>query len=519
MTAALPESELQAALDDLVGSGLVFRRGKPPQATYSFKHALVQDAAYATLVRAKRHRLHARIAAAIEQHFPEAVQAQPELLAHHYMEAGLAQPAIDYWLKAGQRAIARSAMAEALAQLRNGLDLLAGLPEADRKRRELDLQVALGVALMTTQGWAAPEAGRANARARALCEQTGATAQLWPVLYGQWVFHNVRAEHKAAREVADEFLRRAYDRQEASATVVAHRICGTGAFYRGEVAAARTDLEKAVALYDPERHRSLAFLYVQDPRVAAMSGLSWTLLALGYPEQAGARSREAVDAARELAHLNTLGYALLFACFFEQYRRAWREAKDRAKALIELSTEQDFPHLLAAATVIRAWALIQSGEVEIGLAQLRQGSPAWRATGAGLFEPYFLGLQAEAQGGFGAAEEGLDLVAKALDRVEETGERWFEAKLHRIMGELMLRLPKADPGAAETQFEHAAATAREQGAKPWELRAAMSMVRLWRDQGKLQQARELLAPVYGWFTEGFDTLDLKEAKVLLDELA
>ena len=301
--------------------------------------------------------------------------------------------------------------------------------------------------------------------------------------------------------------------------MVAHRICGTGAFWRGELAAARADLEQAVALYDPERHRSLAFLYVQDPRVAAMSGLSWTLLALGYPEQAGARSREAVDAARELAHLNTLGYALLFACFFDQYLRAWREAKDRAEALIELSTEQGFPHLLAAATVIRGWALIQSGEVEIGLAQLRQGSPAWRATGAGLFEPYFLGLQAEAQGGFGAAEEGLDLVAKALDRVEETGERWFEAELHRIMGELMLRLPKADPGAAETQFEHAAATARQQGAKPWELRAAMRMARLWRDQGTRDEARELLASVYGWFTEGFDTRDLKEAKALLDELA
>jgi predicted ATPase len=187
--------------------------------------------------------------------------------------------------------------------------------------------------------------------------------------------------------------------------------------------------------------------------------------------------------------------------------------------MIELSTEQDFPHFLAAATVIRGWALTQSGEVEIGFAQLRQGSPAWRATGAELFEPYFLGLQAEAQGRVGAAGEGLDLVAKALDRVEETTERWFEAELHRIMGELMLRLPKADPGAVETQFEHAAATARQQGAKLWELRAAISMARLWRDQGKLQQARELLAPVYGWFTEGFDTMDLKEAKALLAELA
>ncbi|WOH47519.1 adenylate/guanylate cyclase domain-containing protein [Bradyrhizobium sp. sBnM-33] len=517
ITAALPESDLQAALDDLVGSGLVFRRGTPPQATYSFKHALVQDTAYATLVRAKRQRLHARIAAALEQHFPETVQAQPELLAHHFMEAGLAEPATDYWLKAGQRAIARSSMAEALAQLRNGLNLLAGLPEADRRWRELDLQVALGVALMATQGWAAPEAGRANARARELCEQIGATSQLWPVLYGQWVFHGVRAEHNAARDVADEFLRRAQDHQETSATLVAHRVSGTGALWRGEVAAARPHLERTLALYDPERHRSLAFLYVQDPRVAALSSLSWTLLALGYPEQALARSREALEAANDLTHLNTLAYALLFACLFEQYRRAGREARDRAEALVKLSTEQDFPHFLAAATVIRGWALTESGELETGLAQLRQGLPAWRATGASVYEPHFLGLQAEALGRSGAVEEGLDLIAKALDRVEETGERWFEAELHRMMGELMLRLPRPDPIAAEARFEHAAATACQQGAKLWELRAATRLAKLWREQGRRGEAHDLLASLHSQFTEGFGSPDLQTARAILRE--
>ncbi|SDJ85014.1 adenylate/guanylate cyclase [Bradyrhizobium sp. Rc2d] len=517
-TAQLPESDLQAGLDDLVGSGLVFRRGTPPQATYSFKHALVQDAAYATLVRVKRQRLHARTAAAIEQHFPETMQAQPELVAHHYTEGGLIEPATEYWLKAGQRAIARSAMAEALAQLRNGLNLVAGLPEADRRRRELDLQVALGVALMATQGWASPEAGRANARARELCEQIGATAQLWPVLYGQWVFHGVRAEHNAAREVADEFLRRAQDHQETSATIVAHRVSGTGALWRGEIAAARLHLERTLALYDPERHRSLAFFYVQDPRVAALSALSWTLLALGYPEQALARSREALDAANDLNHLNTLAYALLFACLFEQYRRAGPEARDRAEALIELSTEQGFPHFLAPATVIRGWALTESGELETGLAQLRQGLPAWRATGANVYEPHFLGLQAEALGRSGAVEEGLGLIAKALDRVEETRERWFEAELHRMMGELMLRLPRPDPIAAEARLCHAAATARRQGAKLWELRAATSLARLWIEQRRRSEAHDLLSPLYGQFTEGFETVDLQAARAILRDI-
>jgi predicted ATPase len=236
---------------------------------------------------------------------------------------------------------------------------------------------------------------------------------------------------------------------------------------------------------------------------------------LGYPEQARTRSREALDAARELAHLNTLAYALLFACFFEQFRQAGREAKDRADALIELSTEQGFPHFLAPATVIRGWALTQSGEVDTGLMQLQQGLPAWRATGAGLYEPYFLGLQAEALGRSGAVEEGLDRVAKALDRVEEAGERWFEAELHRLKGELLLSLATPDASEAEACYRLAIAVAQRQGAKMLELRAATRLARLWREQGKCTEAYDLLAPIFGWFTEGFSTSDLNEARLFL----
>jgi predicted ATPase len=368
---------------------------------------------------------------------------------------------------------------------------------------------------MTTQGWAARDAGRANARARELCEQIGSTAQLWPALYGQWAFHAVRAEHDAARELAEELLRRAQDHQDAAATVVAHRILGTGAFWRGEVAAAREPLERTLALYDPERHHSLAFLYVQDPRVAALSGLSWTLFTLGYPEQAQARSREALDAARELAHLNTLAYALMFACFFEQFRRAGRDAQDRAEVLVALATEQNFPHFLAAATMVQGWALTEAGEVETGLAQLRQGLPAWRATGAGLYEPYFLGLQAEAHGRAGSVHEGLDLVAKALRRVEETGERWFEAELHRLAGELMLQLPETDLAGAEARLRQATTIARLQNAKLWELRATTRLARLWTEQDRRGEAHDLLAPLYSQFTEGFGTPDLQVAQAIL----
>ncbi|MGY3037703.1 putative ATPase/class 3 adenylate cyclase [Bradyrhizobium sp. USDA 4354] len=517
---ALPENDLQVALDDLIGSGLVFRRGTPPKATYSFKHALVQDAAYATLVRTKRQRLHVRIAAALEQHFPETVQAQPELLAHHYMEAGLAEPAIDYWLRAGQAEIARSATAEAITQLTKGLELISALPDdAARWRRELELQIALGVALMAAKGWAAPEVGRANARARDLCERLGDTSRLFPVLYGKWVFHVVRAELEAGRTAGEDLLRRAQEQNDAAAETIGNRIVGTGELLRGELVAARAHLERTLALYDPSAHRSLAFLFAQDPRVAALSVMSWGLFALGYPEQAQARSEEALTDAKELSHRNTLGYALLYGCILSQLRQDKDEARDRANALIALAAEQDALHFLGAGIVIRGWALGEAGDFGTGIAQIRDGLAMWQATGAGFLVPYFTSLLAGVHGRSGAVNEGLDLVAAALDRVEETGERWFEAELHRINGELMLRLPRPDPTTAEARFGHAAATARQQGAKLWELRSATRRAGLWREQHRCGDAHDLLTALYGQFTEGFSTTDLQAARAILQETA
>jgi predicted ATPase/class 3 adenylate cyclase len=520
ITATLPERDLQAALDDLVGSGLVFRRGTLPQATYSFKHALVQDAAYATLVRAKRQRLHARIAAALEQHFPETVQAQPELLAHHYTEAGLAELAIDYWLRAGQAEIARSATAEAITQLTKGLELVRALPDdAARWRRELDLQVALGVALMAAKGWAAPEVGRANARARDLCERLGDTSRLFPVLYGDWVFHVVRAELETGRTAGEDLLRRAQEQNDAAAETVGNRIVGTAELLRGELVAARAHLERTLALYDPAAHRSLGFLFAQDPSVAGLSVLSWGLFALGYPEQAQARSEEALTDAKALSHRNTLGYALLYGCILSQLLQDHDEARDRANALIALAAEQDSPHFLGAGIIIRGWTLGDAGDFEAGIAQIRDGLAMWQATGAGFLVPYFRSLLAEIHGRSGAVNEGLDLVTEALDRVEETGERWFEVELHRMMGELMLRLPRSDPTAAEARFAHAAATARQQGAKLWELRATTRLAEVWREQGRCGEAHDLLSPLYSQFTEGFGTPDLQSASAILRETA
>ncbi|MDK1491884.1 AAA family ATPase [Sinorhizobium sp. 7-81] len=518
--APLQTSEVEEALDDLIASGLVFRHGTPPQVTYSFKHALVRDAAYATLVRTKRQRLHAAIATAIEQRFPETVQTQPELLAQHYAEAGRLESAVNYCLRAGQAEIARSATAEAMTHLTRGLELLEGLPDdAARWRQELELQVALSVALMTAKGWAAPEVGRANARARELCERIGDKGRLFPVLYGEWVFHVVRAELEAGRKAGEELLRRAQEEQEASGETVGNRIAGTDAFLRGEIATAREYLERSLALYDPQQHRSLAFLFAQDPRVAGLSVLSWTLFALGYPEQAQARSNEALADARELSHRNTLGYALLYGCILSQLRGDWREARDRADSLITLARAQGSPHFLGAGAMVRGWTLAETGELPAALTQVREGLASWQMTGARFLVPFFLSLLARLETHAGGAKRGLDLLTDALDRAGATGERWFEAELHRLTGELMLQLPAFDRAEAEARLRHAAEVARGQSADLWELRAATSLARLWIVQNRFGDAHHLLAPLCGRFTEGFATSDLQSAQRVLRETA
>ncbi|WP_026620844.1 putative ATPase/class 3 adenylate cyclase (plasmid) [Ensifer sp. WSM1721] len=518
--APLKPNEVEEALDDLIASGLVFRHGIPPQTTYSFKHALVRDAAYATLVRPKRQRLHAAIAKAIEQRLPETVQAQPELLAQHYAESGLLEPAINYWLRAGQAEIARSATAEAITHLTRGLDLLEGLPDdAARWRQELELQVALSVALMTAKGWAAPEVGQANARARELCERLADTSRLLPVLYGDWVFHVVRAELEAGRKAGEELLKRAQEEREVSAETVGNRIVGTDAFLRGEIAIAREYLERSLALYDPQQHRALAFLFAQDPRVAGLSVLSWTLFALGYPEQAEARSNEALADARELSHRNTLGYALLYGCILSQLRGDWREARDRADSLITLARAQGSPHFFGAGTIVRGWTLGQTGELPEAITKVQEGLASWQMTGARFLVPFFLSLLARVETQAGGAKLGLDLLTNALDRARETGERWFEPELHRLLGELMLELPAFDRAEVEARLRHAAELARGQSADLWELRATTSLARLWIAQNRCRDAHDLLAPLCARFTEGFATSDLQLAQRVLGETA
>lgn len=514
------DSELRAALDRLIGAGLVFRHGEPPDATFLFKHALVQDAAYGTLLRGRRRELHARIARVLEERLATTAETQPEILAHHFGSAGLVAKAVFYWQKAGERSKARSAMAEAIGQLQKGLDLLSHLPDtAERQRSELELQLALGGALIAAKGHAAEETGKAYARAHRLCELLNDTPNLLKALWGEFVHHHVRAEINRSHPAAEELLDLAGRQNETATLVEGHRAVGDSWLHRGELGSARAHLEQGLALYDPAQHRSLTALFAENARVAMLSFLSLTLGLLGYADQARARSREALAEARELSHPISLAFALSVGCRLHFVLEDPHTVRLLADELIALTTEQRFAFFLAMATTYRGWTLVEAGDVEAGMDLLQRGIDGFQASGAAWILPFYLAQLAAAYAKMGRPEDGLGRLSEALALTETSGVRWFEAELHRRRGEL---LRTAHPGAeaeAEACFRRAIAVARRQGAKLWELRAATSLARIRCDQGKCGEARTHLAPVYGWFTEGFDTPDLKQAKHLLDQLS
>jgi predicted ATPase len=398
--------------------------------------------------------------------------------------------------------------------------LFTTLPDTpERARQELTLQITLGAALIVTKGYAVPEVETAYARARALCQQVGETPQLVSVLGGLWVFYLVRGKLQTAQALAEQALRLAQRGQDVALRVGAHYWLGQTLFFLGEVASAREHLEQGIALYNPQQDYSHAFLAGQEPGVVSFSYAALALWLLGYPDQALKRSHEALTLAQRLSHPFSLAFALDSAAIFYQFRREAQTAQERAEAAITLCTAQGFPYWLAIGSVIQGWALTAQGQTKEGIAQLRQGLAAWRATGAELRQSFFLALLIEAYGDVRQAEEGLSILTEALEVANKTEERWYEAELYRLKGELVLQARGQSPESdAEACFQQAIAIARQQSAKSLELRAATSLARMWQQQGKKAEAHDLLAPVYHWFTEGFDTKDLQEAKALLDAL-
>jgi predicted ATPase len=511
----LNEASLQQALAKLVDAELLYQRGLPPQATYTFKHALIQDAAYESLLRSTRQQYHQRIAQILEVQFAETVATQPELLAQHYTEAGLAEQAVGYWYQAGQRAHERSAHVEAIGHLTKGLELLTTLPDTrEHRQQELDLQITLGRALMATKGLAAPDTGAAYHRARELCQQVGETPQIFPVLGGLVIFYLNRGEVQTARELGEQMLSLAQRVHDPGGLANAHISLGNALYNLREWDAARMHLEQGIAFYSAQQPRSQGFLTETHQGVFSLIRLAQVLWELGYPDQAVQRSHEALTLARELAHPASVVTALYFAADIHMRRREGQRTYEQAEAAIALAREHGFAFRVAQATVLRGWALVEQGQGEAGIAQMRQGQAALRATGSGR-GGNFIQL-AEAYGNVGQVEEGLQVVAETLAKGDSSGGG--EGELYRVKGELLLRQRIPDAPEAETCLRQALDLARRQQAKSLELRAAMSLARLWQRQGKRAEARDLLAPIYGWFTEGFDTADLQEAKALLEEL-
>jgi len=513
----LSDEELRRSIARLVESELVFQRGTPPDAVYSFKHALVRDAAYGTLLRSSRLQLHAQIAEALEAQSPELMENLPEIFAQHYAEAGFVEKSVAYWGNAGRRSAALSAMAEAATQFQKGLDQLALLPDTrERQRKELEFRSGLGAALLIVKGFAAPETGHAYARARELWEQLGSPSEFLQVPHGQSHYHALRGELDLAQRLDEDLLRLSRQRNDSAGLVLGHFSTGQNLIFRGRFGLSRSHFEEVLALYDPISHRPLVRQAGVQPLVISKAYLGIVLFCLGFPDQALAQGSAAVTDARRLTHPPSLAVTLAIVLRLLSLVGDDAVLDERAKQLVAVTTEQGFPQMRAMGAIYRGWAKVRNGDVAAGISLLRSGSIAYRATGAAAFMPYFIAFLASACEIAEQIGEALTLLDDALQIVERTGERWFEAELNRHKGRLLLQQGNAE--TAEELYRKALSIAQAQEAKLWELRAAVSLARLRRDRARRAEARDLLALVYRWFTEGFDTPDLKEAKALLDGL-
>ena len=515
----LPESELLHHLSVLRDSEHIYERAAYPQVTYIFKHALIQDVTFQSLLKSTCQKHHRKIAHVMEQHFPEIAQVQPEIMGHHFTEAGLTEQAIPYWQKAGEIAIRRSANLEAIGHFNMALEMLKTLSDyPQRSRQELDLLIVLGPALMATKGYAAEEVETTFARARELCQNLGDTSQLFNVHRGLWGYFIVLGELKTAYDQGQQCLAIAQHEANPVLLLWAHFMLGQTVFHLGEPASARDHLEQGMVLYDPQKRRTHRAL--QDPGIACLSYRALALWVLGYPDQALKTSRDALNLAHKLHHPFSLMYALYIAAVISQLLGKVEETQQRAEAANALCTEYGGqPFWSAWGPMLRGWALSEREKIEEGIAEERRGLVAYSSTGSMLAQPYFLALQAETYGKGGQIEEGITVLTETLAMLDKTGERWWEAELHRLKGELLLVASSNNYPQAEACFNEAFEIARRQNAKSLELRAALSLNRLWQQRGKKEKARQMVAEVYAWFTEGFDTPELKEARRLLDELA
>ena len=513
-----PEAALRSAIGGLIAAGLLFRQGVPPHATYLFNHALVQDAAYGTLLRQPRSALHARIAETLESRFPDIAERQPELLARHFTEAALVDRAIDYWLKAGNLALSRSANAEAVKHLRQGIVLTQSkAPSAERVRKELDFYLALGPATAATEGYAAPETLNVFSHARILLGDGGTLTEQMTVLWGIYLAHAMRAEFVAARDVANQCLALATEHKHPGMLALANRFMGQTLWSVGAFVDARAHLERTLELCaaNQEMIRSYRQFGAND-QVTALASLSRALWILGYPEQATATAGQALAHARSMRLAFTTAFALDGAALLGVLGADPQRAAAHANELVSHSTEHSLADYVQRGRFIQGALLAQGGDPQLGIELIDNAIAETERITNRSRRTLYLGYSATAHASLGQPEVGLDLLDEAIQTAETLDERFFEAELHRLRGKVLLALGRS--GEGEVALRRALTIAQQQQARWWELRAATSLAKHWHTAGKHQEALSLLEPIYSWFVEGFDTTDLKDAKALLDEL-
>ncbi|NOJ38406.1 ATP-binding protein [Bradyrhizobium australiense] len=519
VVSVLAPMELDAALERLTGSGLISRRGTPPDASYSFKHALIQDAAYATMLKSRRRQLHASIAKVLAERFPALVESQPEVVALHFTKAGLASEAITYWLDAGQRAAKRSADQEAIIHLERGLALLNTLPEsADRDRLELDFQIASGTPLLAVRGYTSSEVGAACERATILSEKLDDVGRLFASLYAQFSYCNATGNTHKALEFAERCQTLGIRQGDRVMQLMAHRGIGIVLYQLGKFELARKEFEQSLALYDPERDRSLAARYITDPFASASALLALVEWISGFPDRAARMQAQALSYAAALNHVNTSGFAhFLAGAALEQLFGNAAAVLTHTQILSALATEHGVLAWRSSGIIFEGWAVSWIGGPESGIALMQKGIADVDAKNLTFFVPLFTSLLAQARGRIGDFRSAVALCIDARERAQRSEQYNWEAELHRNEGEVR-RAAGHSLTDVEECFAKALDVSRAQGARMFELRAATSLARLWHDQGRHVEARDLLAPIYGWFTEGFDTVDLEDAKALLAQL-
>ena len=519
--APIAEERLKTELEKLVEAELLFEQGDSPSRSYQFKHALIQDAAYQSLVRSSRQHYHRKIANTLKERFPDVAETQPEILAHHYASADMREAAIPFLMAAAEKTMRRSANPEAIAHLTKAQELLNALPEGpERLQQELGLQLAIGTPLIATKGFASPEVGKAYGRAREICELAGQAPQLFPVRWGLWVFYTARAEHRTAQQLAEQCRAMGDAANDQDLLMLAHHAAGVTLSALGQHAGALEELNKAIAIHDPERHASTAFAYGQDSGVACRCQAAFSLWFLGYPDQASRLNEEAVALAERLNHPYSLAAGLIFSAWVDQLRGDSAAAQTHAEKAIAISMQHDFVFWLLTGMILRGWALTARNQVEEGLALMLQALAGYEQTGAGILRPYYLALLADVYLRIGKETEALQRLDEAEAAVQANEERWWEAELYRLKGELTLKHPRSPQSDSERTteafFEKARRVSSDQGAKSLELRAAISLARLWMKQGKIPEAKRILGETHGWFREEFELNDLQEAKALLD---